>query len=319
MTTRILTKPLIYGMAATTLASCLAGYVWYEQHRPPLLEIHVFALKSGRSMFIRTPDDQRILVDGSGNSQVIQRLTDIIPFYSRRINTIIVTNTDGKNVSGLVDVVGRYLVDTVYVPKFTLENLDLASSTDKIYETFLETVKQKNIQIKEIEASEKLVLGQSKGDSKVVAEIIFPAKPELFDYSKASAPELLFNISYGDSSILFMGDASKKVQKFLASLNAAVTSSSPTNIASVDVLIVSHSAVAGNMSPEFMNLVRPKSLVYEKAVAKTKSNASNKKSPKKVVTDPLAAILDENRFNLKEVGTVKIVSDGEGVTINGSN
>ncbi len=324
-----MSKPFLIAATATAVASGVGAYLWHEQTRPPILEMYVFALKSGRSMFIRTPDDQRILIDGGGNSQVIQQLTGIIPFYSRRINTIIVTNTDGKNVSGLVDIVGRYLVDKVYVPKFTLENLGIASSTDKIYETFLETVKQKNIKIREVEAEDKLVLGQGIGNlnnsqlsmiaqaksssvTSVVAKIIFPAQPESFDYSKASAPELLFNISYGDSSILFMGDASKKVQKFVAESSAIVTSVSPPTIADVDVLIVSHSAVAGNMSPEFMNLVRPESLVYEKVV-------TNKKTPKNVVVDPLAAILDENRFNLKEVGTIKIVSDGKEVIIKGNN
>ncbi len=322
---------------AATVASAFGGYVWYEQQRPKVLEIYVFALKSGRSMFIRTPDDYRILVDGGGNSEIIRHLTSLIPFYSRRIDSIIITNTNGKNVSGLIDIVDRYMVDRVYIPKFILEGLGLASLTDKIYETFIETIKSKNIYTKEISAGDELVLGgnllntnngsnsnkpistsfptalDSVGDLRVLAKIIFPVQPDSFDYSRASAPEILMNISYGDSTILFLGDASKKVQKFIAS---------STN--RTDVLIVSHSALSANMSPELMSLIQPKLLIYSKVVAKSaldnsedpkKSAAKKLTVRKKSVADPFATILDGNRFNLKEVGTVKITSDGKGVTI----
>ncbi len=305
---KLISKPVIIAATATVMASTLGAYVWHEENRPPLLEFYVFALKSGRSIFIRTPDDQRILIDGGGNSQIIQELTKILPFYTRRINKIIVTNTEGKNVSGLIDILERYNVDMVYLPKFTLQSLDVASSTDKIYETFVEKVIEKKVQVVEVEMSSELTLGEEVG-KKVIGHILFPTTPNLFEYSKASAPEILFNIKYGNNSVLFMGDASKKVQKFVASSSEEIISNS-------DVLIVSHSAVPANMSTELINVARPYSLVYEKAVTKgSTSKLKPKITKKKGVSDPLATILGEDRFNLKEVGTVKIISDGENIEI----
>lgn len=341
MTTRFIARPFLIGATATALASCLAGYVWHEQQRPSVLEIYVFAMKSGRSMFIRTPDDRRILIDGGGSSQIIRQLTDIIPFYSRRIDTIIVTNTDGKNVSGLVDVIERYDVERAYIPRFTLENLGIASSTDKIYQTFIRTLTDSNIHVDEVVSGDQIPLSgpeDGKMGHRVAMNIIFPVIPEKFDYSKASAPEILFNISYGDTSILFMGDASKKVQKFVASSSAIVTLISLPTIANADVLIVSHSAVPTNMSAEFMNIARPGALIFEKSVTKSPANTSKSRklksmssvssattgvkkatAKKKVVADPLAAILDEDRFNLREIGAVKIISDGKRVIIGADN
>lgn len=318
MNINIMSKPFLVAATASVVASGLGAYVWHEQYRPPLLEVYIFALKSGHSMFIRTPDDQRILVDGGGNSQVIEQLTDIIPFYSRRIDTVIITNTDSKNASGLIDVVDRYHIDKVYIPKYTLENLDISSSTDKTYQTFLETIKKKNIQTKQVESGDKLFF-----DKEIVLNIIFPVPKQYFIYSKSSSPEIFFNILYGENSILSIGDASKKVQKFIAS-------TSPSNVIDVDVLIVSHSAIAGNMSLEFMDLVQPNILIYEKSITsivpKTKlasvskiSNKISKKSPKKISIDPLSAILESNRFNLKETGTLKIVSDGNTIQIKNPN
>jgi beta-lactamase superfamily II metal-dependent hydrolase len=316
MSTRFLARPVLIGAAATAVISCVAGYVWMEQHRPRVLEIYVFALKSGRSMFIRTPDDERILIDGGGNSQVIQRLTDIIPFYSRRVDAIIITNTDGKNVSGLVDVVHRYNVGRVYVPRVALEGFGLASSTDLIYETFLESVAEKKIPLRELGAGDLVPLSAD-----VSLRVLFPVTVEEFEYSKASAPEVLFTLTYKNNSVIFLGDASKKVQKFVVASHLAASSSPP--ITRTDALIVSHSAGPANMSIEIMRTFNPLNLIYEKSVTNSKprpaiTKSSLSSSKKKAPIDPLAGILMENRFNVKE-GTVKMVSDGTTLQISKEN
>ncbi|MEN9524106.1 MAG: hypothetical protein RL536_175 [Candidatus Parcubacteria bacterium] len=350
-------KFVIIATTATILVSGISAYVWHEQNRPKILEVYIFALKSGRFMLIRTPDDHRILVDGGGNSEIIRHLSKILPFYSRRIDSIMLTNTDTKNISGLIDVTERYVVDKVYLPKYTLENSGIASSTDKTFETFLDVVASKKIETRELVAGDEFIISKdfstnydqnknmadsgmgsntSPPASNVVAQVIFPAHTDLFDYSKASAPELLFNIVYGNTSLLFMGDASKKVQKFVASSSREV-------IHNNNVIIVSHSGVEANISSELMNIVMPDWFIYEKTVAKSSNqktasklpaksqsgqvrskaklsvgNSVKKKSQKKSATgshDSLAEIQDDHRFNLKELGTVKIISNGNEVEI----
>jgi competence protein ComEC len=277
--------------------------VWREQHRKPVLEVYVFALKSGRSMFIRTPDDYRVLIDGGANADIVRQITQIVPFYSRRIDAIIATNTDGKNVSGLIDVVSRYDVGRTYIPRLTLENLGIATSTDEIYETFIETLADKKIETSEIVAGDTLHLGEE-----VMLHALFPPPAHAFEYSKASAPEILFTLSYRSASLTFMGDASKKVQKY-------ITSSSSEIIADSDVLVVSHAAASAHMSTELMDILRPESLIYEKAVSKSTTQSSKTSSKKNKVVDPLATVLNGNRFNLKEMGTTLITSNGEDVEI----
>lgn len=322
MATTYMTKPLLIGAAATALLSCLAGYVWHEEQRPATLEIYVFSLKSGRSMFIRTPDDRRILIDGGASSEIIRHLTRVLPFYTRRIDAIIATNADGKNVAGLIDIVGRYDVDRAYIPRFTLNNLALASSTDHIYETFLAALEISGVQTDEVQTGDQIPLSgslQEKDQPRAVLHALFPAPPGAFPYSKASAPELLFSIVYGNTSVTFMGDASVKVQKYVAS-SSEIVREQVLKAGGGRVLVVSHSAAEGNTSPELMNALRPDFLVYEKAlrageVKKTTAKPATKNKKPKPKPNPLAAILNEDRFNLKEVGTVKITSDGEEILV----
>ena len=44
-------------------------------------------------------EDIVLAISNSGESE---ELTKILPFYSRRIDTVVATNSDGKNVSGLI-------------------------------------------------------------------------------------------------------------------------------------------------------------------------------------------------------------------------
>jgi competence protein ComEC len=227
MTVKNISNPIIIAVAGTSLLATLGGYVFHEEHRQPLLEIFVFSLKSGSSIFIRTPEDRRILIDGGGNAEVVREISKILPFYSRRIDFILATNSQGKNISGLIDVVERYNIIKAFIPSLTLQELGLASSTDQIYETFLEVLVKKNIEPTKVKAGDHIQL-----DKDVGVTVTFPVPDDKFMYSKASGPELLFDISYGSTNFAFMGHASTKVQKYVVSENPI----------SVDVLVVSHSA-----------------------------------------------------------------------------
>ena len=359
MTIKIMSKPALIGATAMALACGIAGYAWREEHRKPILEVYVFNLKSGSSVFIRTPDDKRILVDGGANSEVIRELTDILPFYSRRIDIVIATDADDKDVSGLIDVLERYSVDKVVVPAVTLQSLGLASTTDQIYSMFLDTVKRLNVPIQEVSAGDVLDFGQKIGGQPVKADILFPvainidhsansdsklvassaqtidpnayaqmsSKKSVFQYSKASAPEIIMRITYGQTSVLLLGNATVKIQKFLISSDSATSSklqaAKDSDVGDkadqenmfADVLVVPHSALASSFSSELMNKMKPDYLIYSQAIiAATKKSASTNNSTasssKKKIVDPLYFIEDGKRVNLKEKGTVKIESDG---------
>ncbi len=312
----ILAKPFIIGAAATLALSGVGAYAWKENHRPHILEVYIFALKSGRSLFIRTPEDIRILIDGGANSEVVTELTKILPFYSRRIDALIATHTEGKDVSGLIDVLKRYRIGRAYIPRITLDGEGIASSTDHIYETFIETLNDLKVDIQEVGAGDHIDF-----DAHVSGNVIFPAQTTDFQYSKASAPELVMNISFGSTTISLVGGVSTKIQKYLVTKGALNHS---------DVLVVSNNGSTSNMSAQCIDAVRPQYFVFSKAVSKSDSSSSNKKilpqrgnqthktavtATTKKLEDPLATILIENRFNIQEKGTVKIISDGKTISI----
>jgi beta-lactamase superfamily II metal-dependent hydrolase len=279
-------------------------------------------------MFIRTPEDKRILVDGGSNSGIIRELSQIIPFYSRRIDCVIATNTENKNVTGLVDVIERYKVEKVIVPEVSLESLGLASSTLGAYSTLIDMIDVDDIVKEEVGRGRTIAL-----DKDTYLDIIFPTKDPEFNYSKASAPELLFTLSYRNNSLLFLGNASVKIQKYLATNQFSNSSSTTLNSLSntadstlkTDVLIVSHSALPANFSPILIERINPANLIYSKKIQTTKAvkdteeynvtGTTTLKTKKKEPVDALKYLNDENKFNQKEKGTIKIVGDGKSVEV----
>ncbi|MDB5239238.1 MAG: internalization-like protein competence protein ComEC/Rec2, competence protein ComEC protein [Candidatus Parcubacteria bacterium] len=293
----------VLAAGAAALAGA-GGYAWYESRRPAVFEAYIFNTPGSLSAFIRTPDDSRILIGGGSNADIVRRLTGVLPFYSRRIDALIVPNTDTRSVTGLAEVVGRYDVRKVLIPSLTLFSLGLVSTRDPAYAAFLETVAARHIPVEEYSAGTHLSFGT------VNASVLFPISEDSFRYSKASSPELCLRVSYGEASLLFIGAATPKVQKFVAA------SSTESN-----ALIVSQSTGQGNISRELLEAVRPGYLVYSQALSKSSSKPklksaakTNKKAANKKA-DSLAGILLDHHFNIRERGEVKITSDGTSVEI----
>ena len=109
-------------------------YIFKLNEHSHSLRIYVFSLKNNIAIFLQTSSGKRILINGGGNSEIVRKITKVIPFYSRHIDTIISTNEEDKNITGLISVVDRYKVDRAYLQKINSHNLNLSTTSSKIYD-----------------------------------------------------------------------------------------------------------------------------------------------------------------------------------------
>ena len=290
------------------MALSFAYYVWNQEQRPSVLDIYVFEIGNRQSIFIRTPEDKRILINASGNSEVIHAISGILPFYTRRIDYLISTNASGQDVSGLIAVLNRYDISKVYVPLVTLNDLGISLKQDGIYQTFLETIQEKHIPIQRLTAGNKINF-----DSKVSGDVLFPVSSSTFAYSNASAPEIILKLTYENYSFLFFGNASRKVQAFVASTSFRYGA----KVGNTNILFISHSALPGNMSPDLLKVLEPEYLVYSRTENSNissnskKSISKNKISKTDQVTQSLLnKIPDTNKLNTKNAGMAHITVQG---------
>ena len=272
-------------------------YLWYIGRLPTELEMHIFDTKSKPSIFIRTPQDERILINGGANSDIIRHITSVLPFYLRRIDMIIVTNDDPSNVTGLIDVISRYQIGKIIIPALTIKSLSLSSSTDQIYDTFRKTIDALKIPIVQVKGGDRVRLG-----TELDATILFPTSTTTFTYSKASSPELVMRMLYRETSFLLVGDISSKIQKYVAH------STSTAQYLLSDILFIPHSINGNSLSSDLIDEVHPKFVVY------SQSPTTSTKSKK---IDPLYSVMDDHRFNLKQKNTIMVLSDGKSARIDG--
>jgi len=89
-------------------------FVAYEDH---LFHIYFLDVGQGDSIFIRTPSNRDILIDGGEDTSVLGELAEVMPFWDRTIDMIISTHPDSDHLGGLLHVLERY---SVQVLGFTL-------------------------------------------------------------------------------------------------------------------------------------------------------------------------------------------------------
>jgi competence protein ComEC len=247
------------GLIFLTTTAFSSWYVWHWEFSPPYLEIDFLSLNRGHGVFIRLPDKHAILIDAGQSGDIIRQLSGLLPFYRRSIDSIFVTSAELKSVGGLTDVLNRYSIGQIYMPKAI--DLSIEAGTSTALDAAVSLANEKNIPIHQLSAGNSIELEKEKigGSEKSAAnlpsvslETLFP--DDAFKLSNGSSAQLVLELSYGKTSIIFAGDASKTIQNFLIK-NIATSS--------IDILEYSNSGGAGNISEKFIEKLGPKNIVIK--------------------------------------------------------
>ena len=175
----------------------LSLYVYHWEFRKPVLDIYFISLNRGRAIFIRTPENKTILIGAGQNSEVIQEITKFVPFYRRNIDMIITPSAVPAQIGGLLEILKRYSVSEVLMPRL------LATST--VLSQLLSEIHKQKIHIEEVERGDSVNFGGVKLDT------FFPYAD--FKFNKTNLPELGMSVSCGSTTAYFLGNLSKTIQK----------------------------------------------------------------------------------------------------------
>lgn len=263
-------KYIVISIVACTAVAVCALYVARWELRKPELEVYFFHLNRGRAVFLRTPEGKTILIDGGQTSEIMRELTDVFPFYRRRIDILIMTSAAAKNVGGLVEVVDRFDIGKI------LEATIMGTST--ALDAFHKVVERKGIHV------EKVGKGDEFEVDGVDFRILFP--DPYFKFNKSSLPEMVIEVEYGPHRFLFLGDVSKTVQKSLIPV-----------VDKVHLVEFAHSAADSRVSAPLIEELNPDFILY----TKKDSTQAPSKTKKKFDID----LVDTSRLiNLEKKGSV---------------
>jgi len=276
---------ILFGLLAIFVF--LICFTYYSQGERQNLEVDFLDVGQGDAILIKTPYNQNILVDGGPDNSVLSELGKNLPFFDKNIDLIILTHPHSDHVVGLVEILRRYKVKKVIMTGV------LYSAS--YYKVFLDEIKKQNIATEIAKGPEDIILG-----SNLEIKIFSP----LGDISgqtsdNANDESIVAKLIYFQEAFLLTGDAEAKVEEKLIDNNFDLAA---------DVLKVPHHGSCAALDQKVIKAVKPEAAIIS-------VGADNKYG------HPCAQTLDllHNDYiqilRTDELGTIKLISDGQKIEI----
>lgn len=239
--TRLLT---LLGILVTLIITWFPQFSFSENHSDcACLTVSFLAVGQGDAILIETPDGKELLVDGGRDSAVIRELSKRRGLLDREIDMVVATHPDLDHVAGLVDVLGRYVVDTILMT----ENEGGSSAA----QAFKEAAEAEGAEIIYADAGHVLPLGEA-----VSLQIFAPAGDE--SQLESNAASIVLRVVYGDVSFMLTGDAPMEIENYLVKTYGLQLES--------DVLKLGHHGSKTSTSDDWLDMVAPQYAVVSAGI-----------------------------------------------------
>ncbi|MSU56156.1 MAG: MBL fold metallo-hydrolase [Candidatus Taylorbacteria bacterium] len=263
--------------------------IWYAalaEDRVGKLTVAFLNIGQGDAIFIESPTGTQMLIDGGPGPIVLRELGKVMPFYDRTIDALMVSNPDKDHMGGFLDVLDAFKVSSVIEPGTVGASAEYRTLEAKVADEHAKRI----IAVR----GEKIELGGG-----VYFEVLFPDRDDISGMT-TNEGSIMGRLVYGNTSIMFTGDAPQNIESFLDSLDGKRLRS--------DVLKVGHHGSRTSTSPEFVGYVSP---VYA-VISDGKGNSYG--HPHQETLDTL------NQFGVEVLrtdlqGMVVMESDGETISV----
>ena len=207
---------------------------WQNSHRK--LTFAALDIGQGDALFIESPSGTQILFDGGPPRKILSELRRVMPPFDRSIDAIVITNPDQDHIGGFLDVLKVYKVGQVFEPG--------TFNDSKTYQNLKNEIKNKKIPETLARRGMRLDLGEG-----AVIDILFPDR----DVSMWTTNDgsIVAKLSYGETSIMLMGDSTSETEKIVLTENSKVKLKST-------ILKVGHHGSKTSTSSQFVQAVAPK-------------------------------------------------------------
>jgi len=275
-------KNWVSGWRLVGILALVAVVVWLALRGLPDGWLHVYFLDVGQgdAILVQTPDGRQILVDGGPSPTVLlNELGDVLPFWDRSLDLVVLTHPDGDHITGLIPLLDRYRVAQV---------LDVwQSETAPEAAPWLEGLAALGVGRTLAQRGIRLPIGD------VQVTVLHPGPAQLAGAASDDNNNAgVLRLDYGRTSWLLTGDAESEAEADMIAAGLPLRA---------DVLKVGHHGSNGASSPAFIAAVAPRLAVIP-------VGADNK------FGHPHPAVLERLKgvevLRTDQNGRIEVVSDG---------
>lgn len=220
-------------------------FLAYSDQKRETLDIYFLDIGQGDAALMRTPLGKNVLFDGGPDSAILPEIGKILPYYDQEIDLIVLSHPHADHLAGLVEVIKRYQVKAVVSSASYYKS--------EIYKEFLYEIKQQEIPYIIAEANQKF-----KIEEDIIIDILFPFVPVTgLEFKNLNNSSVVLQLNYGQSAILFSGDAEEELENVLIQADADVDA---------NFLKVGHHASSTSSTEEYLLAVDPELAIISSGI-----------------------------------------------------
>ncbi len=229
-----------------------ARFVFPWQERP--LRVWMLDVGQGDAFFIEFPTGEQWLIDGGPDDSVLAKLGSLLAPWDRTLDAIVLTHPDADHVTGLVGVLDRYQVDTIYETGVRAHTPQAEAFVNGLARNVsdLPPVSSRPPKLKERRWMLKvertmLVTGDRIEIGNVTLTVVWPDDSQEETYpEKRNNFSLNLLLEYGETTVLLTGDSEAIVEKSVG-----------PRVGDIDVLKVGHHGSFTSTAWEFLQATTP--------------------------------------------------------------
>jgi len=227
---------------------------------PNTTEVHFLNVGQGDASLIVTSQLHTVLIDGGPGEVVLEELGEVLPFFVRDIDLMVLTHPHRDHVEGLIEVLNRYDVRHVL-----LAGDEYGSS---LYREFLKRVRQESAarktQIHFAYADNDILIPLASrsalAEEVLLLDVLYPISPIVGkEFENTNNASVVMRMSQDERTFLFAGDCEKECEEELLEYY-------PQNKLKSDVLKIGHHGSRTSTSPQFLQTISPMIAVIQSGV-----------------------------------------------------
>jgi competence protein ComEC len=197
----------------------------------------------GDASLIEFPDKEKMLVDCAIDNRILEALGRTMSFYDRQIDYLLITHPDNDHYGGCIEVLKRFEVKNIVYSGLKKEN-------DSQWREFWQTIQDEGAKYWEIDKEQTWDIASTTvhfiyPDHSISVDSNIPGIKKTNDNDTS----IVFKLTTGDKSALFMGVAETELEKYLVNKHGVQLYS--------DIVKVGHHGSGGASSEEFLAAVSP--------------------------------------------------------------